>query len=135
MTAPTEIRKRAIALVEQLPGESLVKAVEFLEALCREANQVRSATPPEPNEVALLSIIQRRLPPDDQTRLAYLRKRHETGEITSAEHQELLAYVDRVESQDAERAEALIQLARQRNVDLKKLLNSFLPAHRMPDAV
>ena len=28
----------AIALVEQLPGESLVKAVEFLEALCRETN-------------------------------------------------------------------------------------------------
>ncbi len=135
MTAPTEIRNRAIALVEQLRGESLVKAVEFLEALCRETNQGRDATLVEPNEVALLSIVQRRLPPDDQTRLAYLRQLNETGEITEAEHQELLAYVDRVESQDAERAEALIQLARLRNVDLKKLLDEFLPAQRMPDAV
>lgn len=135
MTAPTEIRKRAIALVEQLPGESLVKAVELLEALCRETNQVSKATPVQPNEAALLSLIQRRLPPDDQTRLAYLRQRNEMGEITEAEHQELLTYVDCVESQDAERAEALIQLARLRNVDLKDLLNEFLPTQRMLDAV
>ena len=135
MTTPTEIRKKAIALVEQLPGESLVKAVEFLEALCRETNQVKDATLVELNEVALLSLVQRRLPLDDQTRLAYLRQQNEIGEITEAEHQELLAYVDCVESQDAERAEALIQLARLRNVDLKKLLDEFLPAQRMLDAV
>ncbi len=36
MAVPTEIRKRAIALLEQLPGESLLKAVEFLEALSHE---------------------------------------------------------------------------------------------------
>lgn len=134
--APTEIRKRAIALVEKLPGESLVKAVEFLEALCSEANQPHEGEVPpvEPDEVALLQLIQRQLPPDHQSRLAYLRQLNETGEITEAEHQELLAYVDRVESRDAERAEALIQLARLRNVDLKKLLNEFLPAQRMPDA-
>lgn len=82
-----------------------------------------------PKEEALLQIIQRRLPPDDQTRLAYLRQRNETGEITEAEHQELLAYVDRVEHQDAQRAEALIELARLRKVDLKTLLNEFLPAN------
>ncbi len=135
MTAPTEIRQRAIALVEQLPGEFLVKAVEFLEALRREANQVSEATPVTPIEVTLLSIIQRRLPPDDQIRLAELRQLNETGEITEAEHQKLLTYVDRVESLDAERALALIQLARLRNVDLKKLLNEFLPAQSRPDAV
>lgn len=40
MAAPTEIRQRAIptvscanALLEQLPGESLARTVEFLEAL------------------------------------------------------------------------------------------------------
>ncbi len=76
----------AIALVEQLPGESLVKAVELLKALCRETNQVSEATPVEPNEATLLSLIQRRLPPDDQTRLAYLGQRNEMGEITEAEH-------------------------------------------------
>ena len=135
MTAPIEIRNRARALVEQLPGESLVKAVEFLEALCREANQVSDVTPPEPQEEALLQIIQCRLPHDDQSRLAYLRQQNEIGEITEAEHQDLLQYVDLVEHQDVERAEALIQLARLRNVELKKLLDEFLPVQRMSNAV
>lgn len=126
MTAPTEIRQRAIALVEKLPAETLTKAIDFLEALCIETSEVSEVTP---KEEVLLQIIQRRLPPDDQTRLAYLRQRNETGEITEAEHQELLAYVDRVEHQDAERAEALIELARLRKVDLKTLLNEFLPAN------
>ena len=38
-------------------------------------------------------------------------------------------YVERVEQQDADRAEALIQLAQLRQVDLKVLINEFLPAH------
>ena len=135
MTAPTEIRKRAMALVEQLPRESLTKAVEFLEALSHEASEVRESIPAEPQEKALLQIIQRRLSPEDQTRLAYLRDSDETGEITEAEYQDLLTYVDRVECQDAERAEALIQLARIRKFDLKTLLKEFLPINRMPHAI
>ncbi|MBO3460235.1 hypothetical protein G7B40_023750 [Aetokthonos hydrillicola Thurmond2011] len=128
MAAPTEIRRRAIALLEQLPGDSLVRAVEFLEALCDEALQ-ESETTPETNETALVEIIQRRLPSDDQQRLDYLRQRNETEEITDAEHQELLAYIDRVEQQDVERAEALIKLAQLRQVDLKVLIREFLPKH------
>lgn len=135
MTAPTEIRLRAIALVEQLPGESLVKAVEFLESLCREANQVNETASFEPREEDLLQIVQRRLPADEQARLAYLRQQNEMGAITEAEHQELLAYVDRVERQDAERAEALIKLAQIRKVDLTNLIREFMPANKMPDAI
>ncbi|NMG20074.1 hypothetical protein [Brasilonema bromeliae] len=129
MTAPTEIRQRAIALVEKLPEETLFKAVDLLEALCIENGVVTLG------EETLLQRIQRRLPTDDQTRLTYLRQRNETGEITEAEHQELLGYVDRVERQDAERAEALIQLARLRNVELKTLLNEFLPVYTKPNAL
>jgi hypothetical protein len=128
MTVPTEIRQRAIALLEQLPGESLVRAVEFLETLSHEALQ-ESGTTPEVKETALLEIIQRRLPPEDQKRLAYLRQRNEAEEITDVEHQELLIYIDRVEQQDAERAEALIKLAQMRQVDLKVLIKEFLPIH------
>jgi hypothetical protein len=128
MAAPTEIRQRAIALLEQLPGESLARAVEFLETLSHEALQ-ESETTPEANETTLLEIIQRRLPPEDQKRLAYLRQRNEAEEITDAEHQELLIYIDRVEQQDAERAEALIKLAQLRQVDLKVLIQEFLPTH------
>ncbi|MBW4592677.1 MAG: hypothetical protein KME46_07095 [Brasilonema angustatum HA4187-MV1] len=129
MTAPTEIRQRAIALIEKLPEETLIKAIDLLESLCVDNGVVTLG------EETLLQRIQRRLPTDDQTRLTYLRQRNETGEITETEHQELLGYVDRVERQDAERAEALIQLARLRNVELKTLLNEFLPVYTKPNAL
>lgn len=127
MAAPTEIRQRAIALLERLPGSSLVKAVEFLEALSDEALQGSGTPKPEDSEVALLQIVQRRLSAADRERLAYLRQQNETGTITEAEHQELLTYVERVERQDSDRAEALIKLAQLRQVDLKVLINEFLP--------
>ncbi len=88
-----------------------------------------SETTLEANETALLEIIQRRLPPEEQQTLAYLRQQNEAEEITDAEHQELLVYIDRVEQQDAERAEALIKLAQLRQVDLKVLIKEFLPTH------
>ena len=83
MTAPTEIRQRAKELVDQLPGESLAKALEFLESLCCEANQTSEITASRQEEEALLQIIQHRLPEDDQIRLAYLRQRNDKGEITN----------------------------------------------------
>lgn len=129
MAVPTEIRKRAIALLEQLPRESLVKAVEFLEALSHEVLQVSETPNPQISEAALLQIIQHRLSPEEQDRLAYLRQQNEIGVITDTEHQELLIYVERVEQQDAERAEALIKLAQLRQIDLKVLINEFLPKH------
>jgi hypothetical protein len=128
MAIPTEIRQRAIALLEQLPGESLPRAVKFLEALSHEALQ-ESETTPSASETALLEIIQRRLPSEDQKRLAYLRQRNEAEEITDTEHQELLVYIDRVEQLDVERASALIKLAQLRQVDLKILIQELLPTH------
>ncbi|MDX2239995.1 MAG: hypothetical protein NW224_04850 [Leptolyngbyaceae cyanobacterium bins.302] len=130
MTTPVSIRQKAIALVEQLPEAQLVQAVEWLEALSGEpplpAEDTLSASQEEP----LLEIIQRRLSPNDQARLGYLRHRNEAGIITDTEHQELLRYVEQVEHQDAERAAALIQLAQLRNVDLKVLVKQFLPIPR-----
>ncbi|MEA5528863.1 hypothetical protein VB638_04545 [Dolichospermum sp. UHCC 0684] len=111
MTAPTEIRQRAIALLEQLPGESLIKAVEFLESLSHQALQVSETKTSEARETELIQIIQRRFSSEQQDRLNYLRQQNETEEITETEHQELLIYVELIEKQDAERAEALIQLA------------------------
>ncbi|GAA6622318.1 hypothetical protein [Scytonema sp. NUACC26] len=129
MAVPTEIRQRAIALLEQLPGESLVKAVEFLETLSHEALQVSKSPKSSPDEVALLQIIQRRLSSEEQDRLAYLRQRNEMGAITDTEYKELLTYIERVEQQDAKRAEALIKLAQLRQVNLQVLINEFLPTH------
>ena len=129
MTAPTEIRQRAIALLEQLPGESLVKAVEFLESLSHQALQVSEIKTYKTRETDLIQIIQRRLSTEQQERLNYLRQQNETEEITETEHQELLIYVELIEKQDAERAEALIQLAQIRGVDLQVLIHEFLPTH------
>jgi hypothetical protein len=129
MAVSTEIRQRAIALLEQLPGESLVQAIEFLESLSHAAREQSDAVEPAVSEAALLEIIQRRLSPEDRVRLAYLRQQNETGVSTEAEHQELLLYIDRVEQQDAERAAALIKLAQLRQVDLKVLIKEFLPTN------
>jgi hypothetical protein len=128
MAVATEFRQRAIELLENLPGESLVKAVEFLESLAHTALQ--AATDLDVDEASLLEIIQRRLSPEEQTRLVYLRQQNETGVITDTKHQELLVYVDRVEHQDCDRAEALIKLAQLRQVDLKVLVDEFLPTDR-----
>jgi hypothetical protein len=54
MTAPTEIRQRAITLLEQLPGESLVKAVAFLESLSHEYLQLLATPKTLNSETALL---------------------------------------------------------------------------------
>jgi hypothetical protein len=129
MAVATEFRQRAIELLENLPGESLVKAVEFLESLAHTAIQASAAADLVATESALLEIIQRRLSPEDQARVTYLRQQNETGVITDTEHHELLVYVDRVERQDGDRAEALIKLAQLRQVDLKVLVDEFLPTH------
>jgi hypothetical protein len=130
MTAPTSIRQKAIALLQQLPDDQLAQAVEFLEELSHQTLQPSEIASNSPQEDTLLQIIQRRLPPGDQARLDALRQRNEAGNITDVEYQELLMYVDRVEQQDADRAAALIQLAQLRQVDLKTLINKFLPTHQ-----
>jgi len=129
MAVATEFRQRAIELLENLPGESLVKAVEFLESLAHTAIQASATADLAVSEAALLEIIQRRLSPEDQARVTYLRQQNETGVITDIDHHELLVYVDRVERQDGDRAEALIKLAQMRQVDLKVLVDEFLPTH------
>jgi hypothetical protein len=126
MITPTNIRQHAQELIEQLPGSSLLQVVEFLEGLRRTIDPAQPILPENLQEQALFSIIQRRLAPEDQARLDYLRQQNESGAITEPEHQELLEYVDRIEQQDAERAEALINLSKLRNVDLKTLMSEHL---------
>jgi hypothetical protein len=130
MAVATEFRQRAIALLENLPGESLIKAVEYLETLAQAALQPSVVTDLEANESALLETIQHRLSSEEQARLNYLRQQNEMGIITDTEHQELLVYIDRIERQDNDRAEALIKLAQLRQVDLKVLVSEFLPTRR-----
>ena len=127
MAISTEIRQKALSLLEQLPQQSLNKAVEYLETLAQNAQQETINLTSLSNETQLIKIIQFHLSSDKQKRLEYLRQQHETGKITEQEHQELLNYVDQIEQEDAKRAEALIQLAQLRQVDLKVIIDEFLP--------
>lgn len=127
MAISTEIRQKALSLLEQLPQQSLNKAVEYLEILSQNAQQETINLTSLSNETQLIKIIQFHLSSDEQKRLEYLRQQHETGKISNLEHQELLNYVDQIEQEDAKRAEALIQLAQLRHVDLKIIIDEFLP--------
>jgi hypothetical protein len=127
MTTSTNMRQHAQQLIEQLPGSSLPQVVTFLEDLCGNIDPARQPLPEDPQEQNLLRTIQHKLAPEEQSRLTYLRQQNESETITELEHQELLEYIDRIEQQDAERAEALIQLAEIRKVDLKKLIDQYLP--------
>ena len=69
MTPATNIRRRAIELIEQLPVDRLTALVQLLEFLSEPAQQAIAS----PEEVALIDVIQRRLPTDEQQRLNELR--------------------------------------------------------------
>jgi hypothetical protein len=127
MTVPTNLLQHAHELITQIPASSLPQVVAILEELCRSVDPTPQTLPNQQQEQALPHKIQQKLTPEEQTRLAYLRQQNESEIITEPEHQELLAYIDRIEQQDAERAEALIQLAQIRKIDLKSLMAQYLP--------
>jgi hypothetical protein len=117
----TVAHEQVIDLIDGLPSDSLPELVRFIEFLRFRSGQEKSAPAPDA-EAPLLAIVRRRLPPEDQRRLSALRARKEERPLTREEHAELLAYVDRVEREDAERAQALLDLARLRNVPLGSLM-------------
>lgn len=117
------LRQRLQTLVETLPEESLLRAESLLIDLKSAVVNPSIAS----QEAPLIAIIERRLPPEEQTRLNTLRQRLADETITEAEHQELLAFIDPIEQMDAERVEAMIQLAQLRQVSLNIIIQEFLP--------
>ena len=127
-------RHKAIQLVEQLPEESLREVIDLLNSLLRETSQAQTISASK-SEEELLRVIDRRLLPNEQTRLDYLREQNESGDVMEAEHQELLNFVSRVENEDAERAAAILQLAQIRKVDALNLIKEFSSPMRISHAV
>ena len=117
MPPATDIRQKAIALIGQLPQDKLIAVVQLLEFLAEPPQQSTVSA----QEAQLLEAIENHLPEDEQARLDTLRDRCEWGELTEAEHQELIGYEDLLEQQRVERLEALIELAKIRNIDLMRL--------------
>jgi hypothetical protein len=120
----TIAHEQVIDLIEDLPSETLPDLVHFIEFLRFRSRQEKRAASTEA-EASLLAIALRRLPPEEQRRLSRLRVRKEEGKLTPEEHKELLAYVERVEREDAERALALVELSRLRNIPLSALMSEL----------
>jgi hypothetical protein len=113
-TSPTQ---RAIALVEQLPADKLTIALTFLENLTQ-----------KPDETALLQVIQQQ-PVLDRPRLENLRDRCEYGHLSPEEHQELMQYEDELERHNVDRVEAIMHLAKLKNIDFQTLHQQLTPNH------
>jgi hypothetical protein len=73
-------------------------------------------------ESRLLEKINQGLPPDLQQRYDELTARRQAETMTPAEHQELLALIDRIERADAERVQALTELAQRRGISVARLM-------------
>ncbi|QLE45517.1 hypothetical protein FD723_35060 (plasmid) [Nostoc sp. C052] len=131
MTPATDIRRRAIELIEQLSEERLTAVVQLLEFLSEPSKFAAS----NPIELALVEVIQRRLAPNEQKQLEELRKRGEWGELTDMEHEELITYEDQLEQWRVERLEALMELARLRNIDLLTLNRQLVSESKLFHAV
>ena len=83
MAISTSDRQKVMQLVEQLPDESLSEVIDLLNNLLRQTRQSQPLISSKSEEL-LLQVIGRRLLPDDQARLDYLREQNESGDITEA---------------------------------------------------
>lgn len=76
-------------------------------------------------EAGLLEKINQGLSPEAQQRYDDLTAKRRAETLTAEEHQELLTLIDRIEQADAERAQALTDLARLRQMSLTTLMNEL----------
>ncbi len=76
-------------------------------------------------ETRLVERINRGLPTELANRYARLIGRRKKGALTAAEHQELLELTHEAESRDADRAEALVALAKLRCVPVRTLMKQM----------
>ena len=114
-------------------GSNLLDAVkkmttEEFDAFLEEAASVRSAgrtTKLSKRESHLIQRINRGLPSDVRERFAFLTNRQKKGRLTHTEHQELLRLTHEAESQDADRAAALVELAKIRHVPVRVLMKQM----------
>ncbi|MBM3130273.1 MAG: hypothetical protein FJ009_16810 [Chloroflexi bacterium] len=124
----TITRQEVIALIDTLPTETLPELAQFAEFL-RSKTFPHNAPMIDVDEQRLLTIIQRRLAPEQQHRLDQLRRKNEIEELLPSERAELLQITEQIEYADAERAGALIELARLRNKPVATILREYSPEY------
>lgn len=117
----------------ELNGKHLLNAVkrmpqEEFDAFLEEALSVRPRTTAptlSAQETRLIKRISRGLPEELLKRHAHLRGRRKKGTLTTEEHKELVKLTHESESQDADRAAALLELAKLRRVPVRILMKQM----------
>ena len=125
----------------EISGQNLLDAVkqmapEEFDAFIERAISLRSqptASKLSAHETKLISRINRGLPEELSKRYGHLRQRLKKKLLTSYEHQELLELTREAETSDADRAAALLELAKVRRMPLRILMKQMgiqpPPAH------
>jgi len=124
---PTIEVRSQVSLDELLNGVAQLDMPELerfiSQVLTLRAKRIAPGLPKE--EAGLLEKINQGLAPDAQRRYDELTTKRRAETLTSEEHQELLALIDRIERADAERAQTLIDLARLRKVSVPTLMSDL----------
>lgn len=107
--------------VAQLDTDELRNFVERVSVMLA---QRRAASLPE-LEASLLQLINQGLPEDIQHRYSELQTKLQDEAIAPEEHQELLQLIDVVEQAEADRLQALVELAQLRGVTLPALMEQL----------
>ena len=118
-----EIRSQ-VSLDELLKGVAQLDMPELehfiSQVLTLRAKRIAPSLPPE--EAGLLQTINQGLPLDVQQRYDELTAKRRAETLLPEEHQELLALIDRIERADAERVQALTDLAQLRHTSVTTLM-------------
>jgi hypothetical protein len=114
--------EQALDLVRQMSRSELDEFVT--QAIAERAKQQARSVSRAELEL-LLEKINRGLPSDLQMRLNQLNAKRRAETLTAEEHRDLLNLTDQVEALQAERIEALAQLARLRGLPLRSLMQEL----------
>ncbi len=107
--------------VRQLPAAELDAFIDKALSLRAEAK----ASTLSPEETQLIRRINRGLPTAVSRRYARLTARRKKGTLTDDEHRELLRLNHEAECRDADRAAALLELAKLRGVSVRMLMKQM----------
>jgi hypothetical protein len=103
-------------------------APEEFEAFIEKALSVRPrarTTTLSAQETKLIQRINRGLPMEFSNRYNQLAQRRKKGTLTPEEHRELLKLTHEAESRDADRADALLALAKRRHLPVRTLMKQM----------
>ena len=117
----------------EVTGQNLLDAVKQMppkefDAFIERALSLRSGSKApvlSPAETKLIERINRGLPEDVSKRTGRLIQRRRKGILTPEEHRELLDLAREAEARDADRAAALLDLAKLRRVPLRALMKQL----------